>query len=142
MRKSTFSAAIAAITIGISAMSASAGVIEDRKANFKANNVSMRTIGAALAADDFATVASEAEKIAAWAMIMPDYFPEGSGEGTSAKPAIWSNFAGFKAAAKANHDAARNLVAAAANQDTAQAGDALRSLGATCKACHQNFKSW
>jgi len=142
MRKSTFSAAIAAITIGISAMSASAGVIEDRKANFKANNVSMRTIGAALAADDFATVASEAEKIAAWAMIMPDYFPEGSGEGTSAKPAIWSDFASFKAAAKANHDAARNLVAAAANQDTAQAGDALRSLGATCKACHQSFKSW
>jgi len=142
MRKSIFTTAIAAIVIGISAMSATAGVIEDRKANFKANNVSMRTIGAALAADDFDAVASEAEKIAAWAMIMPDYFPEGSGQGTSAKPAIWSNFDGFKAAAKANYDAAKAVAAAAGQQDAALAGEALQSLGATCKACHQNFKSW
>ena len=142
MRKSTFSAAIAAIIIGISAMSAAAGVIEDRKANFKANNLSMRAIGAALGAEDFDTVASEAEKIAAWAKIMPDYFPEGSGQGTSAKPAIWSDFAGFKTAAKANYDAAMDVVAAAGQRDAAQAGDALRALGATSKACHQTFKSW
>ncbi len=142
MRKTTLSAAIAATIIGFSSLSASAGVIEDRKANFKANNVSMRAIGAALSADDFETVTSEAQKIAAWAMVMPDYFPEGSGEGTSAKPAIWSDFIGFKDAAEANYYAAEDLIAAAAKKDSAQAGAALKALGATCKACHQKFKSW
>ena len=142
MRKTTLSAAIASTIIGFSSLSASAGVIEDRKANFKANNVSMRAIGAALSADDFETVTSEAQKIAAWAMVMPDYFPEGSGEGTSAKPAIWSDFIGFKDAAEANYNAAEALIAAAQKQDSAQAGAALKALGATCKACHQKFKSW
>jgi cytochrome c556 len=142
MRKTTLLAAAAALIIGVSALSATAGVIEDRKANFKANNLSMRAIGAALSAGDFDTVAGEAEKIAAWAMIMPDYFPEGSGGGTSAKPAIWSDFIKFKDAAEANHYAAKDLVAAAAKQDPALAGEALRTLGATCKSCHQKFKSW
>ena len=142
MRKPTLSAALAALVIGVSSPSASAGVIEDRKANFKANNASMRAIGTALSFDDFEAVTSEAEKIAAWAMVMPDYFPEGSGAGTSAKPAIWSDFIGFKDAAEANYDAAQNLIAAAAKQDAAQTGAALKALGASCKACHQKFKSW
>ena len=142
MRKPTLSAALAALVIGVSSLSASAGVIEDRKANFKANNASMRAIGTALSFDDFEAVTSEAEKIAAWAMVMPDYFPEGSGAGTSAKPVIWSDFIGFKDAAEANYDAAQNLIAAAAKQDAAQTGAALKALGASCKACHQKFKSW
>ena len=142
MRKLSLTAATAALIIGVSALSATAGVVEDRKANFKANNLSMRAIGAALSADDFDAVASEAEKIAAWAKIMPDYFPEGSGEGTSAKPAIWSDFTGFRNAAEANYVAAQDLITAAAKQDSAEAGAALQAVGATCKACHQKFKSW
>ena len=142
MRTPTLPAAIAAAVIGFSSLSASAGVIEDRKANFKANNASMRAISTALSFDDFEAVASEAQKIAAWAMVMPDYFPKGSGEGTSAKPAIWSDFIGFKDAAEANYRAAEDLIAAAQKQDASQAGEALRTLGATCKACHQKFKSW
>ena len=99
----------AAIMIGTTAFVANAGVVEDRKAQFKANNASMRAIGAAIGTGDFETVTSEAERIAAWALIMPDYFPEGSGEGTSAKPAIWTDFVGFKDAAGANYYAARSL---------------------------------
>ena len=38
----------AAILIGTTAFVANAGVVEDRKANFKANNASMRVIGAAI----------------------------------------------------------------------------------------------
>ena len=100
----------------------------------------MRVIGAAIGAGDFETVSSEAEKIAA--MVMPDYFPEGSGEGTSAKPAIWTDFVGFKDAAEANYYAAQELIAAAAKQDAEAAGEALRAIGGTCKGCHQKFKSW
>ena len=132
----------AAILIGTTAFLANAGVVEDRKANFKANNASMRAIGAAIGAGDFETVTREAERIAAWAMVMPDYFPEGSGEGTSAKPAIWTDFVGFKDAAEANYYAAQELIAAAAKQDADAAGEALRAIGGTCKGCHQKFKSW
>ena len=132
----------AATLITITALAANAGVVEDRKANFKANNASMRVIGAAIGAGDFETVSSEAEKIAAWAMVMPDYFPEGSGTGTSAKPAIWSDFVGFKDAAEANYYAAQDLIAAAAKQDAKAAGEALQAVGGTCKGCHQKFKSW
>ena len=132
----------AAILIGTTAFVANAGVIEDRKANFKANNASMRAIGGAIGGGDFETVTHEAERIAAWAMVMPDYFPEGSGEGTSAKPAIWTDFIGFKDAAEANYYAAQELIAAAAKQDADAAGEALRAIGGTCKGCHQKFKSW
>ena len=132
----------AAILIGTTALVANAGVVEDRKANFKANNASMRAIGAAIGADDFETVTLEAERIAAWAMVMPDYFPEGSGEGTSAKPAIWTDFVGFKDAAEANYYAAQELIAAAAKQDAGATGEGLRAIGGTCKGCHQKFKSW
>ncbi|MEC7362371.1 MAG: cytochrome c [Pseudomonadota bacterium] len=132
----------AAILIGTTAFVANAGVVEDRKANFKANNASMRAIGAAIGAGDFETVTREAERIAAWAMVMPDYFPEGSGEGTSAKPAIWTDFVGFTDAAEANYYAAQELIAAAAKQDADAAGEALRAIGGTCKGCHQKFKSW
>ena len=76
----------AATLITITALAANAGVVEDRKANFNANNASMRVISAAIGAGDFETIASEAEKIAAWAMVMPDYFPEEAVRGTSAKP--------------------------------------------------------
>lgn len=122
---------------------ADAGVVEDRKANFKANNASMRAIGAAINSGDFATVKTEAEKIAAWAMVMPDYFPEGSGgAGTSARPEIWSDFIGFKDAAEANYYAAEALINAAAKQDGDAAREALQAIGASCKACHQKYKSW
>ena len=142
-KRSIFSAVLTAALLGMACLPASAGVIEDRKANFKANNASMRTIGGALGAGDFATIAAEAQKIADWAAVMPDYFPEGSGTGdTSARPAIWENFEGFTAAAKANHDAALILLAVAEAGDVNAAKSALGEVGGTCKACHQQFKGW
>jgi hypothetical protein len=61
----------AAALITLSSLGASAGVIEDRKANFKANNASMRAIAAALGSGDFDTITAEAKKIAAWAELTP-----------------------------------------------------------------------
>ena len=46
----------AATLITITALAANAGVVEDRKANFKANNASMRVIGAAIGGGDFETI--------------------------------------------------------------------------------------
>ena len=82
-------AASAAIALTmLASLPVSAGVVEDRKANFKASNMSMRMMGAAMGSEDFDTITEEAMKLAAWAEVMPDYFPEGSGAGTSAKPEI------------------------------------------------------
>jgi len=135
-------ASSAAALIAFSSLGATAGVVEDRKANFKANNASMRAIAAALGSEDFDRITTEAKKIAAWAEIMPDYFPEGSGEGTSARPEIWTDFTGFKDAAEANYRAAQDLITVAAKQDAGYAQEGLQAIGATCKSCHQKFKSW
>ena len=135
-------AASAAMTMLAAALPAAAGVVEDRKANFKAGNLSMRMMGAAIGAEDYDTITTEAAKIAAWAKAMPDYFPEGSGAGTNARPEIWTDFAGFKDAAEAHYNAAQDLITVAAKKDAASTGEALKALGATCKACHQKFKSW
>ena len=76
----------AAILIGTTAFVANAGVVEDRKANFKANNASMRAIGAAIGGGDFETVTREAERIAAWAMVMPDYFRKEAAKAPAPSP--------------------------------------------------------
>jgi cytochrome c556 len=141
---STLSAALitAAILIG-TGLPALAGVIEDRKANFKANNGHMRAIGGAIGSGDFDLIKSRAGKIAEWAAVMPDYFPEGSlGSDSSAKPEIWEAFDEFKAAAQDNHDAAMAVIAAAEAKNGDDVGAALQALGASCKACHQKFKGW
>ena len=54
----------------------------------------------------------------------------------------WEDFAAFKASAKANHDAALMLIAAAEAEDMTTTKNALGQLGGTCKACHQQFKGW
>lgn len=132
----------AAALLCLSSLGATAGVIEDRKANFKANNASMKVIAGALSSGDFDTITAQAQKIADWARVMPVYFPEGSGDGTSARPEIWTDFAGFKTAAEANYNAAQTLITVAANQDADAARAALQAIGASCKSCHQKFKSW
>lgn len=123
--------------------SALAGVIEDRQARFKENAASMRTMGAALGAGNIAVIKAEASKIAQWASVMPDYFPKGSDDGkTSVKSDLWDNFDVFKQQADDNHKAALALIAAAESGDGDKMKGALINLGATCKACHQNFKGF
>ena len=131
----------AAILIGTTAFVANAGVVEDRKANFKANNASMRAIGAAIGAGDFGTVTREAERIAAWAMVMPDYFPEGSnGKPSDASPTIWTDFDGFKNAAKKNETASKKLMVAAKSEDRQAVIDGFKAVASSCKNCHQSYK--
>ena len=122
---------------------ASADVIADRQARFKANNASMRAIGAALGAGDVQTIKAEASKIAEWAKVMPDYFPKGSSGGkASVKDDLWDNFDLFRTQADENYKAALALIDAADSGDMDKAKGALIQIGGTCKACHQNFKSY
>lgn len=72
---------------------------------------------------------------------IPDLFPEGSIVGDSkALPAIWENWDAFVAIVESGKAAATTGIAAAEAGDAAAYGAALQALGATCGACHQQFR--
>ena len=120
---------------------AQADLIAERKANFKANAAAMKAINAALGGGDFDTVITQATTIANWARVMPTYFPENSDSGdTKARADIWMDFDGFKSRASANEQAALTLISSAKNGDVSATIGAFKTLGGTCKSCHDNFK--
>ena len=122
-------------------MAATADVIFDRKAGFKANAVSMKAIAAAIGGGDYETVINQAATISSWAQKIPNYFPEGSGSGnTKARAEIWVNFDDFSALSKANQTAANRLVTAAKSGDPVTIMKGLKNLGSSCKACHKLYK--
>jgi cytochrome c556 len=72
---------------------------------------------------------------------IPDLFPEGSIVGDSeALPAIWENWDAFVAIVETGKTAATAGLAAAESGDAAGYAAALQALGATCGACHQQFR--
>jgi cytochrome c556 len=65
-------------------------------------------------------------------------FPEGSGGGeTRAKAEIWSDRAGFD---KAMQEAQAAAAAMAAVTDEAAYMPAMKTLGGTCKGCHDKYR--
>ena len=91
---------------------------------------------------------SGAEAVAALNTILtnyshiPDLFPEGSIVGDSkALPAIWENWDAFTAIVETGKTAATEAIAAAESGDATAYATALGALGATCGACHQQFRS-
>lgn len=72
------------------------------------------------------------------------WFPAGSGPKpgvkTAAKPEIWSQPAQFKAAQDAFSKQADAMMKAAQSGDVAAMRVQARQLGATCSACHRNFR--
>jgi cytochrome c556 len=65
-------------------------------------------------------------------------FPEGSGGGESrAKPEIWTDKAGFDQAMK---DAQAAAAAMAAVTDEAAFAAAFKTLGGSCKGCHDKYR--
>jgi len=128
-------------SFAFSSFVAHADVIADRKANFKANAAAMKAINAALGSGDFDSVIKEATKIAKWAQVIPNHFPEGSDTGdTKARAEIWMDFEGFKSRASDNEAATLALISTAKTGDLSATITALKSLGGTCKACHTSFK--
>jgi cytochrome c556 len=97
---------------------------------------------------------SDAAKAAEAAKVLDDtaaglavWFPEGSGPGgagieeTRAKAEIWSDRAGFDAKIKSYDDAVGVLTTAVSTNDPAQIQTALAGVGASCKACHEAYRT-
>ena len=117
------------------------GVVKERMDRFKENKEAMKAIKGNLAGDT-AVIAQKASEIEAWAKEIVNFFPEGSTQPPSeALPAIWKEFDRFADLASANEKAAANLKnLAQSGADTGALSGAFRSLGKTCKDCHNDYK--
>ena len=117
------------------------GVVKERMDRFKENKEAMKAIKGNLAGDT-AVIAQKASEIEAWAKEMVNFFPEGSTQPPSeALPAIWKEFDRFTDLARANEKDAANLKnLAQSGANTSALSGAFRSLGKTCKDCHNDYK--
>jgi cytochrome c556 len=90
---------------------------------------------------DLAALAPRIEALTAWTQRLPTLFPEGSGTSSSgARPEIWSDHAGFEAAATRFQTAVQALAAPAAAGDRAAFLAAWTVAHDACSACHDTYK--
>jgi cytochrome c556 len=76
---------------------------------------------------------------------LTSYFPKGTGAGeyagkTRSKAKIWTDWAGFQAAAKKLAGAAGKLEAAAATGEKVKIKAAMKGIGKACGSCHKKFR--
>ena len=139
--------AIAAMPSLLSAQDPAA-VLKERQETMKQLGGNMKAINDFVeagtgSAEDVATRAASIREIAGK---IPTLFPEGTsmddGIGkTGAKPAIWSDWSGFQAAAKKMGEEAGKLAEVAAAGDRDAIGAQFGALGKDgCGGCHQTFR--
>jgi cytochrome c556 len=123
-----------------------ADVIKARQAGFKELGGASKAVRDGFAASEMpmAIMQQSANKFKATAAAMPRWFPAGSG-GTAtlksaAKPEIWSKPADFRTALNNFSTQANAFHAAVATGNADNIKAAFRSLGGTCKGCHDQFK--
>lgn len=122
-------------------------VVEARQNQFKTFGKSMKAINDGLKADapDMAAIASNAATIRGLAPRIVTWFPKGTGPETGlkmeARAEIWSDPAGFAAAARRLEPEAAKLEALARAGDVAGARAQVRLVGGSCKGCHDKFKA-
>lgn len=119
-----------------------AGVVAARQAAYKLSAVDLFSIKAAIArGDDVKTLAFPATALAAWGKAIPAMFPPGSDTPQSnALPVVWSDRAGFEAAAATMSAAAAKLADLAKAGDTAGFATQFAELGKSCGGCHQKYR--
>jgi cytochrome c556 len=117
-----------------------------RHENFKAQGAAFKAVLDELKKDapDQAVLKSNAAKLKASSTELPSWFPKGSGPEsgvkTDAKAEVWSDAAGFAAAAN------RLQVEVSKFQQLATAGDVAgmkaqsRVVGGACKNCHEKYR--
>lgn len=92
-------------------------------------------------ADDLKRANFPAHALAGWAKAIPAMFPEGTNIPPSmALPAVWSDRAGFNAAAQGFVMATTAVSQAVAANDKAAYAAALDQVGKACSACHDKYR--
>jgi cytochrome c556 len=90
---------------------------------------------------DLTTLTPRIERLIEWAQALPTMFPEGSDTAASgAKPEVWSDHAGFQAAADRFRTAVQALAAPAAANDHAAFLTAWTAAHDACSGCHTAYK--
>ncbi|MDA9765476.1 cytochrome c [Alphaproteobacteria bacterium] len=138
---SLFIFAGSSLIVTVDAHDGATGIVKQRMDRFSESKQQLKQIQAALGAQDFKTIATAATSIRDWARVMPDYFPEGSGEAPSkALPRIWESFDSFVNEAKAHEIAADALILAAQSEQQDETINAFKQLAQTCSSCHKAFR--
>ena len=115
---------------------------EERKQRFKDSGASMKALYREhLPEEDYQAIKAEATVLVKWAKDMPEAFPfDSDSDNDEAKPKIWTDFEGFKSAAKAYEIASLDLQKVAEHKDITLVKTALGNVGASCKACHKKYR--
>lgn len=117
-------------------------VIGQRQANYRAIRDDVRWINQNRTGGSLAEIAMRATRAGDNLARIPTFFPPGSNTGdTKALPVIWTDRATFDSRAADALREARALQAVAAAGNRAGLEDALRTLGASCTACHDRFRA-
>lgn len=118
-------------------------IIETRKAVMFLSGSQLATMRLAAQAEiDIRQLYTPALGLRAWARTLPNMFPAGSGvEPSRARPEIWSDRAGFEAAATAYADAVDRLAAAAGAGNREGFLERLTEVRTACGACHEAYKT-
>lgn len=119
--------------------------IQARHDNFEAIGDAFKVIRDQIRGDrDVAAITKAAQEINDLSLEVKNWFPAGSGPEsgieTEALAAIWEDSAGFAKAADAFPTAAAEMLAAAKSGDIAKVGANVRTLGGSCKNCHDNYR--
>lgn len=118
-----------------------ADIIAGRKAGMLMSASSIGGMKAALdRGDDPKSLTFAATGLAAWGKATGGQFPKGS-EGGEAKATIWSDAAGFKAAADQYATDTAALVEAAKSGDKAKFTENWGKVRGNCAACHGKYKA-
>jgi cytochrome c556 len=134
----------------VAAVAAHAATPDDtvgaRKQNFKQIGGAMKAASETLKtpAPDLAVIRKSAATVAGLAPKVPTWFPAGTGPDkvkTGAKAEIWSDAAGFKAAAAALAKASVDYKAAADSGNLDAIKGKQMALGMTCKGCHDKYRT-
>jgi cytochrome c556 len=118
-------------------------LIAARKAGMEVQSSTIAAILQAIGANaDITHFEAAGDAIAAWGQALPELFPPGTetGQDTQARPAVWSDRAGFEKAAAKLTAAARTMAKAAAAGNQSEFINAFRATNLACAACHFTYR--
>ena len=120
--------------------------IAQRQDNFEGIGDSFKAVREQLETDapDMAVISASAADINERLGRLEGFFPEGTsvddGYDTEALATIWEKPEEFAAAQAKLVETSAALVAAAGTGEMAAVGEAVKTMGGSCKGCHDNFR--